>query len=300
MTHGKATRQATFKVGVCHTASCKTRSWSFGQADLVQRTGLQKEETSVSLNRHLVLLNLKGNSERGDYTVDGRRVGFVRRKPGALLFIPAGCNWRGWEAGASTAAYLSISVEPGYVSNLFREGSAGALPSLSADLGFKDPIIMSAAHGIATEISDRNPLSAMLVESYVATIFAQLMRKQRYVQPISKGGLTSIKLTRVIEAIEDDLATNLSLAQLAELVDLSVPHFCRAFRQVVGCPPHTFILQRRIERATDFLRCTSQSVTDIALSCGFSSSSHFSNAFRRALGISPIEYRASWPGRMSN
>ncbi|TXR47924.1 helix-turn-helix domain-containing protein [Phyllobacterium endophyticum] len=173
---------------------------------------------------------------------------------------------------------------------------SGALASLAPDLGFEDPIILNAARGIGAEMRERNPFSALLVESYTATIFAQLMRRQRYPAAVRKGGLAPANLNRVIEKIDDDLAGDLSLLQLAILADLSVPHFCRAFRQTLGCPPYAYIIRRRIERAKDYLRHSSMPVTDIALSCGFSSSSHFSNAFRREVGTTPLAYRATWPG----
>ncbi len=291
--------QPAFKVGDCRTASHEKRSWHHVEADLVRRTGLEKEETAITSSLHVVLLNVQGNSERGQYVIDGRNAGFVPRKPGAILFIPAECSWRGWEAGASTAAYLSILVKPAHVAELLARVPPGSLPSLSPDLGFEDPIIMNAARGIGAEIRDRNPLSTMLVESYTATIFAQLMRKQEYVAPVRKGGLASTNLNRVIQKIDDELTADLSLLQLAELCGLSVPHFCRAFRQTLGCPPYAFIIRRRIERAKDYLRHSSMPVTDIALSCGFSSSSHFSNTFRREVGTTPLGYRGTWPSKAS-
>jgi AraC-like DNA-binding protein len=282
----------------------KTEGLARRDLDPIQRPGgeakilqLAKEETAITSSRHVVLLNVQGNSERGQYFIDVRNAGFVPRKPGAILFVPAGCSWRGWEAGASTAAYLSIQVKPAHVAELLAGVPLDALPSLSPDLGFEDPIILSAARGIGAEIRDRNPLSAMLVESYTATIFAQLMRRQRYPAAVRKGGLAPMNLDRVIQRIDDDLTADLSLSQLADLAGLSVPHFCRAFRQTLGCPPYAFIIRRRIERAKDFLRHSSMPVTDIALSCGFSSSSHFSNAFRREVGMTPVAYRGTWPGK---
>jgi AraC-like DNA-binding protein len=292
-----ATPQPAFKVGDCRTTSRDKRSWHRVEAELVRRSGLEKEETAITSSRHVVLLNVQGNCERGEYFIDGRNTGFVPRKPGAILFVPAGCSWRGWEAGASTAAYLSIQVKPAHVAELLAGVPLDALPSLSPDLGFEDPIILNAARGIGAEIRDRNPLSAMLVESYTATIFAQLMRRQRYPASVRKGGLAPMNLNRVIQKIDDHLTADLSLLQLADLAGLSVPHFCRAFRQTLGCPPYTFIIRRRIERAKDFLRHSSMPVTDIALSCGFSSSSHFSNAFRREVGTTPVAYRGAWPGK---
>lgn len=159
---------------------------------------------------------------------------------------------------------------------------------------------MNAARGIGAEIQDRNPLSGLLVESYVATIFTQLLRKQKYVPSIRRGGLTSANLNRVIETIDDELTADLSLLQLVELAGLSVPHFCRAFKQTLGCPPHSFIVRRRIDRAKEYLRHSSMALTEIALACGFSSSSHFSNAFRREVGTTPLAYRGSWPNEAAD
>ena len=98
---------------------------------------------------------------------------------------------------------------------------------------------MNAARGIGAEIQDQGwPHSALLVESYVATIFAQLLRRQRYIPSVRKGGLTPASLNRVIEKIDENLDVGLSLSHLAEVVNLSIPHFCRAFKQSLGCPPY--------------------------------------------------------------
>lgn len=282
---------ANFKTGACRTISRESRAWKHVDAERVRRTGLEREETAITPVRHLILLNLKGVSEEGQHFLDGKPARFVRRKPGSILFIPAGCNWRGWEAGAATAAYLSISVEPSFVANVLSR--AKLQPTLVPDLGCDDPVLMNAARGIGEEIQGRGPLGALLVESYVTTMFVQLLRRQRHVSSVHKGGLAPASLSKVIEKIDEDLALDLSLSQLAELAGLSIPHFCRAFKQTLGSSPYAFVVRRRIERAKEFLRHSSMPVTEIALACGFSSSSHFSNAFRREVGMTPSAHRAA-------
>lgn len=282
-----------FKAGNCRTIIHEQRTWRHVQADLVRRTGLEAEEIAVKSDRHLILLNLKGNSERGEHFLDERRTGFVSRRPGTVLFIPAGCHWKGWEVGASTAAYLSIAIDPALVAGVFSRVTTSSLPSLSPDLGCEDTIIMNAARGIGEEIGDQNPLSTMVVESYVATMFAQLFRRQKYVGTTRKGGLAAANLNRLIEKIDGDLSSDLSLGELAAIAGLSIPHFCRAFKQTLGCPPHAFIVRRRVERAKEYLRLSTMPITEVALLCGFSSSSHFANTFRRETGTTPQDFRNS-------
>lgn len=283
-----------FKSGVCRTISRQYKSWGSVHADLVQRTGLAVEKTDIIATRHLILLNLKGTSERGEYLLNSRPTPFVPRKPGSILFIPAGYTWKGWEVGDATAAYLSISVEPTFVAKLFDRDPLSAPTSFPPVLGCEDDVMMNAARGIGAEIDETYAFSTLFVESCAATIFAQILRNEKYTPAACKGGLSPVNLRRVLQRIEDELSTDLSLERLASLAGLSIPHFCRAFRQSLKYPPHAFIVRRRVERAKEYLRHSSMSATDVALACGFSSSSHLSNAFRRQVGTTPLDYRASW------
>lgn len=72
---------------------------------------------------------------------------------------------------------------------------------------------------------------------------------------------------------------------------LSVSRFHERFRREVGFTPAEWRTRRRIERAKQLLREPSRSVTDIALTTGFSTSQYFATTFKRLMGITPREYR---------
>lgn len=94
-----------------------------------------------------------------------------------------------------------------------------------------------------------------------------------------------------MEFIEHHLNQPLTLTDMAEVTGLSDFHFARMFKQATGFPPHRYVLHRRLTRARHLLAETLLNMTEIALRCGFGSSSHFSNRFRAEAGISPTEYR---------
>jgi AraC family transcriptional regulator len=96
-----------------------------------------------------------------------------------------------------------------------------------------------------------------------------------------------------IARIERHAHEELDLACLAQSVNLSPFHFLRIFKRETGVTPYRFLLQTRIRNAIEFLRDTSQPVTDIAFDVGFGDLSNFVNAFRREVGCSPREYRKS-------
>ena len=96
---------------------------------------------------------------------------------------------------------------------------------------------------------------------------------------------------RVAEYIEEHLTEEISLATLARLVDLSLYHFARAFKQSFGVPPHRYHMARRLDRARSLLQRPALSVTQIGVEIGFRETSSFTRAFRKFAGVTPTEYR---------
>ncbi|MGL4717944.1 MAG: helix-turn-helix transcriptional regulator, partial [Kluyvera intermedia] len=64
----------------------------------------------------------------------------------------------------------------------------------------------------------------------------------------------------------------------------------------VGLAPHQYVMQRRMDKAQQQVRYTTLPLTEIALNCGYSSASHFSNRFKAATGSTPSQLRAALAG----
>jgi AraC family transcriptional regulator len=109
--------------------------------------------------------------------------------------------------------------------------------------------------------------------------------------PVVKGGMTRVRLQRVIDYIAANCHRDITLSDVAEVADLSRFHFARLFRLQMGMTPHRYLMERRLERAKDLLRLDKSTVTDIALETGFTGTRHFSRAFRGYVGVSPTEWK---------
>src|SRR5262249_20113051 len=107
----------------------------------------------------------------------------------------------------------------------------------------------------------------------------------------ARGGLAPGALRRVRELIERQIATKITLQELADVAGLSSGHFSRAFRQSVGMPPHRYVQHQRIQLAAELIRDTCRSLCDIAVSVGFSDQSHFTREFARVWGETPAAFR---------
>ena len=101
------------------------------------------------------------------------------------------------------------------------------------------------------------------------------------------------RIDRVIDYLRGNLDRPVKLAELAEVACFSEFHFHRIFTAVSGETLNSFTNRLRLEKAARLLRYSGQSLTDIALDCGFSSSATFSRAFRAGYDTSPSQFRKS-------
>lgn len=83
----------------------------------------------------------------------------------------------------------------------------------------------------------------------------------------------------------------ISLEELSRTYGLSKYHFIRKFTQVTGESPYSFLLRARISKAKLMLEFDTLSVTEIGIKCGFATTSHFSEYFKKKTGLTPAEYR---------
>lgn len=159
-----------------------------------------------------------------------------------------------------------------------------------------DPLLVPLFQSTLSRCDWQDPLDRLTLDSAVQTALLHTLRHytQRDLPRLRpRGGLAPGQLKRVIDYIEHHLDQALTLGDLARQIDLSDFHFARMFKQSTGQAPHRYVMQRRLAVARNLLARSSLSVTDIALHCGFSSASHFSNRFRAETGLSPSDFKRS-------
>lgn len=104
-------------------------------------------------------------------------------------------------------------------------------------------------------------------------------------------GLTHTQLQQVLDYIHTHLDRDLSLTELAGVINISPTYFASLFKQAMGIAPHQYVIQQRVERAKLMLSKTDLAIADIALQVGFSSQSHLNQQFKRLTGMTPNQVR---------
>jgi AraC family transcriptional regulator len=102
---------------------------------------------------------------------------------------------------------------------------------------------------------------------------------------------SGIPLNPIMAFIDANLASPLTLDNLADQAGVSRAHFARYFRSITGVSPHRFVTLRRIEKAKQLLSDGRPSMVQIAQDVGFSNQSHFSQVFHAVTGKTPSQYR---------
>lgn len=97
-------------------------------------------------------------------------------------------------------------------------------------------------------------------------------------------------VTRIRQHLDAEFERNISLEELAGLVQMDPLYLIRVFRASTGVSPHQYQIQRRIARVQQLLRLGS-SITEASLACGFFDQSHMARAFRKVVGVTPGSFR---------
>lgn len=89
----------------------------------------------------------------------------------------------------------------------------------------------------------------------------------------------------------ENLTENLTVPALAERLGMSVRQFSRRFKQEMQTPPARFVEQLRVECARANLTDGKRNLKAIARQCGFGDEQRMRRAFRKHLGVTPVEYQ---------
>jgi AraC family transcriptional regulator len=235
------------------------------------------------------------------FTFDaGEGVGAFQDAPARGVSCPPGSfvlMTPGFRAHVQHKAPLELlSVTYGVDALTGRADVSGYVEAMVADLPFvrTDPGMKALAQEARRVLLQEAAPDAAYMGALGEALLARALQTidQGAAQP-GRMAISPFKLRRVVDHIESRLAEKISVAELAELAQLSTAHFARAFRRATGEAPHHFILGRRIERVRELLRDPALDLTTVALRAGFSSHAHMSSAFQKATGVAPAAWRGA-------
>ena len=269
-------------------------SWDGMTVEIVQATQSERTEYRFNGPRHLLAVYEQGERREGETFVEGLPRSTLRDFKRKLVFVPAGHEYSDWQEPRSLTRVVYFYFDPAKMPTLPQADVAGT--RLSPRLFFEDTTLWDTAVKLRKQIESAGSDNRLYVEALGVVLAHELVRLNAGIRPVEapvRGGLAGWQQRIVTSYIEEHLSEQIPLATLARLVRLSPYYFCRAFKQSLGMPPHRYHNSRRIEHAKTLLAKPELSVTEIGLTVGFSETSSFTAAFRKATGQTPTGYHRS-------
>ena len=206
--------------------------------------------------------------------------------PGNIAIVPADISHQSrWNQESEVTLLM---LEPSY-SQIACEMDCDRV-ELVGHFAKSDPLIYQIGLALKTQLETNATNNRLYIESAVALLSAHLL--QYYTSRNIKlhnntQGLSQRKLHHIIAYISDRLNDNLSLAAMAQELDMSQYHFCRLFERSMGISPYQYLIQQRVERAKQLLVQGKLSIAEIAQAVGFGEQSQLTRHLKRATGLTP-------------
>ncbi|PSB68339.1 hypothetical protein C7B61_01410 [filamentous cyanobacterium CCP1] len=159
---------------------------------------------------------------------------------------------------------IVISIEPLWLEQLADE-LMGKPIEIIEQWAARDPFVHQLGVAMLNEFQLALP-NVIYVESVIHILATHLLRQySSNHHPLVQDAVTKLppqKLQQAIAHIHNRLEQDVTLSELATMVQMSPYRFARAFKQSTGLPPHQYLLSKRIERAQILLRETQLAIND--------------------------------------
>lgn len=236
----------------------------------------------------------------------------ISKQPSLSFDFGEGCQRQ--ESGADTTFnFADLSTEPqckiegpldnfhlhvprAALDDIADEADSPRIERLYAPDGWEteDPILQSLKQTVIAATANPANVSQLFVDHMMLALhahFASAYGGMRDDQRLRVGVLAPWQVRRAKDLIAANLASELSLSEVANECRLSIAHFSRAFKASIGVTPHAWLQSCRLQLAEKLMRTSDMSLADIALECGFADQSHFTRVFARNLGETPGVWR---------
>lgn len=228
------------------------------------------------------------------------RCGAIRNRtqmsPGDFSILRPGyeSTWQ-WSRGfQATVLYLTERRLADFASEVFDRHVDSV--AIHESFQVQDPVIQHGLSLLSTELRRDAFGGALYRDALMTQLCVQLLRhhaESRLRTHRFPGALNAAQARQVTDYIEHNLASDLCLNSLARIAGMSQYHFARLFKKRFGTPPHTYVQQRRVERARHLILHSDMPLKEVVGATGFCDQSHLTRSFRRAFDITPAELRRS-------
>lgn len=232
-----------------------------------------------------------------DYNVNGQ---IVTIREGEGIFVNSMQMHYGFSRTREDCDYICVLFHPTVLggSAVTRHDyvepitSNGAMPYLllSPEVEWQREIL----DNLSGMCSERNaPAAVLAVQSRVFRIWKNLCENAPHGSAIDNRARRDLDvLKEMVRFIQLHYAEKVTLDDIASVGRVCQSKCCSLFKRYLESTPNGYLIDYRVNKASELLRSSELSVTEISGMVGFGGASYFAETFRARMGCSPKEYRA--------
>lgn len=265
-----------------------TAGWRGIHLEYHHQSPYQKPE-SYSVG-HLIFIHTTPSS--GVCVIDGH-LSPKQVACGDISIIPAYVPYQA--ESYSERKFIILSLEPTQFSRVVCESVDPDQVELSPVFSQPDPLIYQIGLALKTQLEADGAGSRLYAETMANALAVHLLKhytSQKITVGNYSGALTRANLNQVIDYIDTSLDQDLSLNEMAAIVQMSPTYFASLFKRSTGISPHKYVIKHRVERAKLLLLSTDLTISEIASQVGFASQSHLTQQFKRLITMTPKQIRS--------
>ena len=202
---------------------------------------------------------------------------------GPVTFRP---RFTTWQTRTNGAPQMTLAIK-------FERPLKYAAPRHGVLFSFYESSMIALMDMLVDEMREPGFSSAALFES-VGTVLRVKLRRHMFAGPNPERKASPLgddKLGMLHEYILMQKGRTPTVTELAQLCELSSRSLLRQFRARTGSTVADYITQIQLEKSKALLMASSQMVKQIAFEVGFTDPNHFSTAFKRLVGMTPLQFR---------
>lgn len=227
------------------------------------------------------------------YNINGKE---VKVEKGDCIFINANCMHVSYLNDSTHCTFNVLLIHPSLFQNNMTIYESYVKPVISSDSS--DYLLFHQNTQLTTSIHHMLETFIDHTSAYQLSLIGESYNVLRYVYEEmmqSAYTLSNQKDMAVLHTLTNYIYTNyankITLQDIASSTNISLSKCTRLFNAYMHHSPIDFLNLYRLEIASNLLRTTKLSISDIATQCGFEQQSYFNRIFRKEYGCTPLQYR---------
>ena len=151
--------------------------------------------------------------------------------------------------------------------------------------------VYSYLNSMLEEITEQQEDYEAVCQNLLEVLLICILRSGSLSVVPDNSRLLNRECTQIKNYLDANYSEDITLDTLSALTHMNKYYLAHTFTKYMGLSPINYLLQKRIQEGKSLLESTSYSIAQISDLLGFSSQSYFSQAFRKATGMTPMQYR---------